>query len=167
MQAESFFIDCNMERECLLLVAVSQLILGQGNSTSAYGRISTESTTTYAAQTTTELISPGISESPHKSYLGVGVAIGVSVMLIVDAICLALAFIFRYKLAARVAGTKETSDTHMSRVQISSPVAITGRDQTQSQEDRSPAASIEYEALQRENVEAPHTYEQMHFYQNL
>ncbi|XP_046374846.2 uncharacterized protein LOC124147993 isoform X3 [Haliotis rufescens] len=138
MQAESFFIDCNMERECLLLVAVSQLILGQGNSTSAYGRISTESTTTYAgsiptestttyaAQTTTELISPGISER-----------------------------------------TKETSDTHMSRVQISSPVAITGRDQTQSQEDRSPAASIEYEALQRENVEAPHTYEQMHFYQNL
>ncbi|XP_071095204.1 uncharacterized protein [Haliotis cracherodii] len=160
MQVVSFFIDCNMERECLLLVAVSQLILGQ-------------------AQTTTEIISPGISErnistestttsaGPHKSYLGGGVAIGVSVMLIVDAICLALAFIYRDTLAARVAGTKETSDTHMSSVQISNPVAITARNQTQSQEDRSPAASNEYEALQRENVQAPNTYEQMHFYQNL
>ncbi|XP_046546745.1 uncharacterized protein LOC124256823 isoform X1 [Haliotis rubra] len=157
-----------MELECLILAIISHVIPVQGNAT-------TEGLTTYEEQTTTEAIIPEITkalpelcvQNPSKSYLGAGVAIGVSVMLIVDAVCLALAFIYKDKLLARITGTKETSDTQMSRIPISSPVATTTRNQVQPQEAQTPASSTEYEALQRENVDAHNTYEKMHIYQNL
>ncbi|XP_067660367.1 uncharacterized protein [Haliotis asinina] len=170
-----FPIDCNMELECLILAIISQLIPVQGISTSDYGNVTTQDMITYKEQTSTEAISPETTEelpdlgiqSPSKSYLGAGVAIGVSIMLVVDAILLALAFIYKEKLIVKITGKKEFSDTEMSRIPISSPVATTTRNQVQPQEAQTPASSNEYESLQRDNVDVHNTYEKMHIYQNL
>ncbi|XP_067660374.1 uncharacterized protein [Haliotis asinina] len=114
-------------------------------------------------------------QSPSKSYLGAGVAIGVSIMLVVDAIFLALAFIYKEKDNRKYnmyvfhfpTGKKETSDTQISRIPISSPVATTTRNQVQPQGAQTPASSNEYESLQRDNADVHNTYEKMHIYQNL
>ncbi|XP_067666965.1 uncharacterized protein [Haliotis asinina] len=127
-----------------------------------------EQTTTQAvgSEITEELSDLGI-QSPSKSYLGAGIAIGVSIVLVVDAIFLTLAFIYKEKLIVKITGKKETSDTEMSRISISSPVATTTRNQVQPQGAQTPTSSNEYESLQRDNADVHNTYEKMHTYQNL
>ncbi|XP_048254371.1 uncharacterized protein LOC124132868 isoform X2 [Haliotis rufescens] len=53
-------------------------------------------------------------QNSQESSLGGGVAIGVCVMLVVDAICLGLAFLFRDEIANCISGAKKTTNTEIS-----------------------------------------------------
>ncbi|XP_046546700.1 uncharacterized protein LOC124256784 [Haliotis rubra] len=109
----------------------------------------------------------------QESSLGVGVAIGVCVMLVVDAICLGLAFVFRDKLANCISGPKNNSNAEkavfsnslQAPATVMAPVGI----QTQGVGDEYevPVDRNDYDALQREAADVPNTYEKIRTYQNV
>ncbi|XP_067677275.1 uncharacterized protein [Haliotis asinina] len=137
-------------------------------------KMSTSATLTSGQQPsrpTTPPASATCVQENQQSSLGVGLAIGVCVMLVVDAICLGLAFVFRDKLVGCISGPKNTSSAEMpvfsKRLQadatVISPVGI----QTQGDEYEVPDDRNDYDALQSDVADVPDTYEKIRTYQNV
>ncbi|XP_071094760.1 uncharacterized protein [Haliotis cracherodii] len=106
----------------------------------------------------------------QESAIGVGVAIGVCVMLVVDAICLGLAFLYRDEIANCISGVKKTSNTEMpvmSNIQTPATVISPVEIQTQGDEYETPVNRNHYDALQTETADIPNTYEKIRTYQNM
>ncbi|XP_071095802.1 uncharacterized protein [Haliotis cracherodii] len=109
-------------------------------------------------------------QNSQESVIGVGVAIGVCVMLAVDAICLGLAFLYRDEIANCISGAKKTSNTEisvMSNIQTPATVISPVQLQTQGDEYEIPVDRNHYDALQRETEDIPNTYEKIRTYQNM
>ncbi|XP_048254374.1 uncharacterized protein LOC124132870 [Haliotis rufescens] len=109
-------------------------------------------------------------QNSQESAIGGGVAIGVCVMLVVDAICLGLAFLHRGEIANCISGAKKTSNTKkpvMSNIQTPATVICPVEIQTQGDEYEIPVDRNHYDALQTETAAIPNTYEKIRTYQNI
>ncbi|XP_067677336.1 uncharacterized protein [Haliotis asinina] len=107
----------------------------------------------------------------QQSSLGVGLAIGVCVMLVVGAICLGLAFVFRDKLVDCISGPRNTSSAEMPvfsmGLQTDATVISSAGIQTQGDEYEVPVDRNDYDELQGEGADVPNTYENIRRYQNV